>query len=243
MKRYVLRRVLEDGEEFMGDGGIAYAHVDDGTPLLSWGSRLSAETWMETRGIDGLLWRPFPSAEVAIKLKQLEVPFDLVIKDPLEAVEKMCQAHWDYCERIEHWLSKAGVTLPATWQKPTPCMTITAPTWAGIYSPATHTCHYPVVYAMIGKDCVNMVTAHEVVHAYQRQFTGHSCGHGPDFYAMMRHGMDLPITDHHHSYNTSEAKRLSDKLFPWWSMARERGALQSLPCEVLVTKTKRKGIK
>lgn len=237
--KWVVRRQVNDTEDFVvGDRRTS----EDVAEALGFSSRLAAETWAETVGLDGLLWRPVKRADCKVKAKAFESPFALTISDPLEAVELVCRRHWEYCARIEQWLTKAGVALPADHARPTPCMTITAPTWAGLYSGSTHVCHYPVAYAMMAADHQTVV-AHEVTHAYQRQFTGHECGHGPDFYAMMAHGMGIKLIDHHHRYSVAEARRLSDKLLPWWSMARERGVLSSLSCEVLTTKTKRKGIK
>lgn len=246
--RYVIMRGPQDGHDelFVSAGECGWTATQELDAASGFSSRLSAERWMETNGlgIDAMLWRPIRRADVAIKPKKFDPPFKLVVTDPLEAVRLTCELHDEYCDRVEAWLVVAGVQRAAIEQRgrPVPCMTMTSPRWAGLYSSGTHTCHYPVVYTMMAADW-RIIVAHEVVHAYQKLFTGQPCGHGPDFYGMMRHAALEPITDHHHKYSVSEAKRLSEKLLPWWAMAREQGLLASLPCEVLTTKTKRKGVR
>ncbi len=184
-------------------------------------------------------WEIVKRREVIQRAPKLEAPFALAISDPLEAVRYVYDLHCKYSQRISDWLRRAGVTdVP---QQAACKMTITAPKWAGIWSPNGRECHYPVVYAMMAQD-FHMIVAHEVVHSYQHAFCGRGSGHGNDFYALMKHAAQEPITRHTHTYNVGEARRLSETLKPWWKKVGQKGLLQSLPVEIVTEPMRRKGI-
>lgn len=247
--KYVIRalgdEIDEDPYEFLAPGacGVGWQRVDDLDLAAGFGSRLAAERWMETNGVDMAAFKPVRRADVIVRPKafQPELP-DLVIKDPLEAVRTTHELHEEYCGKIERWLRLAGVTCHDD-NRPKAQATVCAPAWAGCYSPTTNTCHYPVVYAMMASDWGPTVVAHECVHAYQTLFTGKSAGHGPDFYAMMRYAACAPTDSHVHTYPLHKALALAKKLKPWWAEQRQRGLLQSLPMEVVEQKMRRRGLK
>lgn len=249
---YVIRKLGDELEPdpyvFLAGGKLkedGWHEVDRLEQCLTFGSRLSAERWMETHGIDLSMYKPVLRAGVPLKpdeFKTDDLPFNLNITDPLEAVNKTVELHEHYCGRIEQWLRNAGVPKIHDGSRPTPVATVLAPKWAGLYSPTTNACHYPVVYAMIAKDW-HVVVAHECVHAYQDHFTGRGAGHGNDFYALMAHAAKEPVTKHTHDYPVGEACRLARKLRPWWAEQRQRGILASLPMEVIEVKTKRRGLR
>jgi len=247
-KPYVIQSLDAEGQpeyQFVAREDAGWRWTDDLDVAAGFGSRLAADRFAETHAM-----RQFKIARrdaVAIKPKKFEAPFALAISCPLEAVQTTFDLHEEYCQRVEAWLQRAGCQPDYSKGRPTPCMTITAPKWAGMYSSDTHHCHYPAVYAMLapenGPEAWRTIVAHEVVHAYQRAFTGRGAGHGPDFYALMKHAAREPVTSHTHGYSVKEARRLSEKLLPWWELTRQQGLLASLPLEVLTTKTKRKGIR
>jgi hypothetical protein len=238
--KYCIQQLDDEGQTMYSFVTSAMTYTDDLDEALKFSSKLAAMTWIETNHLQAQPWAVVKVDQIVVKPKKFEPPFYLVIADPLEAVSKVVELHDFYCNRIEAWLRYNGIDIKKP--RPTPHMTITSPTWAGLYSSTTHACHYPVVYAMMNAD-FNKIVAHETVHAYQRIFTGMPAGHGADFYAMMQHAAKEPVTKHTHDYDVKEAARLSEKLHPWWMLAKERGLLASLPCEVLTTKTKRKGVR
>jgi len=247
IKRYVMQHLDEDGELEYSFLDMNIASTDELDSAVGFGSRLSAERWMETREhqLDWSRWQVVKLDSIQPRAEKFDAPFDLTIADPLEAVRVTVELHDFYCQKVEDWLRKAGIG--SQFDRPTPLVTITAPKWAGLYSSATHICHYPTVYAMMapltGHDRWRVTVAHEVVHAYQNIFTGQGTGHGADFYGLMKHAAGEPITRHTHQQDVMEAKRLSEKLLPWWRRQRERGTLIGLPCEVIDVKIKRKGIR
>ena len=252
LPKYVIRKLaiddLDDDPYVFLAGGMrkeeGWREIETLDEARGFGSRLSAERWMETHGIDLAQYVPVLRAAQPLKPRDFDtrdLPFKLVIENPLEAVEKTAELHHEYCERIERWLRLGGV-LVHDGHRPTPVATVLAPQWAGLYSPTTNCCHYPVVYSMLAADW-NVVVAHECVHAYQTLFSGMPAGHHADFYALMRHAAREPVTMHHHTYDVNEARRLARKLRPWWAQERQRGVLASLPMEVLEVKTKRRGLR
>lgn len=196
-----------------------------------WTSRLGARTELENE---------WPMLQLSYELvhidkipKKPEPPrYDgpLVITDPIEAVRLIHEAHHAYCDKLETWLRRVIGTQ--NFARPEPVITVVGTSWAGLYTSANHECHYPVAYAMINKDFLDITVAHEVVHAYQNAFTGVGSGHGGDFYALMRHAADRPVSRHTHTYSVEGAALLSAVIHPQWVKKLEQGELQSLPCEV-----------
>lgn len=186
-------------------------------------------------------WQIIRRRNVVQKAPPLDAPFALHISDPIEAVHRVYELHALYSQRVSSWLRIAGVPVDKIPRPATCKMTITAPKWAGIWSPSNSECHYPVVYAMMDPNYKETV-AHEVVHSFQRAFTGCPSGHGADFLAMMMHAALEPVTTIGHTCNVPEAKRLSEVLRKWWRVQGQRGLLASLPVEVATEPLKRKGI-
>jgi hypothetical protein len=189
---------------------------------------------------DDTTWQIVRRSAVVIKPKPLEAPFELHITDPFEAVHKIYDLHCEYSRRVSSWLVKAGVqNIP---QQAECRITITAPHWAGIWSPRGRVIHYPAVYCMMAGD-FHKIIAHEVVHSYQDAFCGRGSGHGNDFYALMKHAALEPVNRHTHNYSVNEAQRLSKVLRRWWQEQSQRGLITSLPVDVDTSPMKRKGFR
>lgn len=243
--RYVVVSAIED-YAFIGRETDVAQDLDE---ARGFSSRLSAERWMETNGVDMGLWRAVKRDSVVVRPKRLEIALDLERSDPLAAVRELVDLHWEYCNRLETWLSRAGVGREEidARGRPTPYVTVLAPKWAGVYSSQDHSCHYPLPYAMLKpipgfRDSLRNTVAHEVVHAYQRLFTGCPSGHGPDFYALMKRAAEQEYLGEGHHWSIEEAQQLSSQLLPWWQQSAEKGLLASLPCEVVTVKIKRRGV-
>ena len=237
--------VTVEGDRVLGD--------DD--PRV-FGSRLAAHQYFQahpellsdSNGEDDDLessgWRLIRYRDLVVKPRPIEEPVTgLLIDNPIAAAEVLLEAHDRHCRAAERWMRAAcpGADLP---EHPKPKATILTPDWAGLYSSADHSCCYPLTYVMInGAQSADDTAAHEVAHAYQRAFTGcGKLGHGPDFYALMRHALGKPISEHTHSYDIALARRLSRQTKKWWDRELERGALARLPMEIAIVRVKRKGI-
>jgi hypothetical protein len=243
--------VIKHCEEYIFFADDSGTTTDDFDKAAIYSSRLAAhqrcsEFWkrlpVDPDNEEQQEWQIIKRKLVEIKPKKLEAPFALAISDPLEAIQKVYEYHCMYSQRVSDWMYRAGVKdVP----RPPICkITITAPKWAGIYMPKVRECHYPIVYVMMHseRESFEETIAHEVVHAYQNAFSGFGGGHGPDFFALMRHAAQYPATSAKHTYDLGEAKRLSEKLREWWKEQGERGALASLPVEVITQPMKRQGI-
>lgn len=240
--KYVIRLLDVDGDlidSFVGEAG----YVDALDAAKHFSSKLSALNFIETLYADRRESLAVVRCESVVpKPKAFTAPFDLFEPDPLRAIDAVIRLHEEYCKRVATWLQYIGLPVqPDTW--PRVSITATAHKWAGLYTGGTkHVCTYVLPYAMMQSD-YEITVAHEVVHAFQEQFTGFAAGHGPDFYALMRHAAKQPIAAHTHSYNVLEAFRLADTLIPWFNSQKERGVLHSLPVEVCLERIKRSGVR
>lgn len=189
-------------------------------------------------------WEPVFKDEVVVAPKPVpfDAPFNLLVPDPLEAVRQVYELHHRYCDRVEAWLRGVG-TDPG--ERPDCKITITGPSWAGLYTSNDHSCHYPVAYAMMHlgdtgaprtpKEDYRLTVAHEVVHGYQTAFAGVGrpvVGHGGDFYALMRLAAREPVGTHYHAHDVVEVARLAESLGRYWAVAKEAGLVATLPCKV-----------
>lgn len=239
------RWVLQPRDETPGFMGPAGLLVDDPEDAASFGSRLGALTRLETMGKAAMeAWAPVRREHARVHPRAPELG-DLALwtRDPLEAVRSVVDLHAEYCERVEAWLRRAGVPDEALDRGMPRCeVTVLAPLWAGCYEGRAHTCHYPLPWAMVDQPQLRHTVAHEVVHAYQRAFTGCRPGHGADFFAMMRHAAGVAEPQVKHTMDPGTARAVSAALRPWFLRELQRGTLSSLPCKVDTTPRKRRAI-
>jgi hypothetical protein len=226
---------------------------ESGEPRV-FGSRLAAHQYFQAHpellhdsqdeSLESQGWRIVRARDVKLTPHPVDTPMELLVATPLEAAKMLYEYHYEYVKRAESWLGRAcsGVSIP---EQPVPKATILTPDWAGLYSTADHSCCYPLTYVMLnGQPSAQETAAHEVTHAYQRAFTGtNMLGHGPDFYGLMKHAMQMPISRHTHSYDVGKARQLTKQIKPWWDRELQRGTLNNLPMEIAVVKMKRKGIR
>jgi hypothetical protein len=222
LKRCGMHLFVADGED-----------VADHLTARTFGGRLSARTFLENRfGKDAAhqLLYELVKLEDVTPLEELRYDGPLVISDPLEAVKYCAERHEEYCAKVEAWLLRSiGLEQPS---RPGARAHMVSPSWAGQYRSREHECVYPVAYAMINADYAEKAIAHEVVHGYQHQFTGHGTGHGGDFYALMKHAAGVPVSKHTHDYDVGHARDLAEYLHPRWMELREAGKLAGLPMPV-----------
>jgi hypothetical protein len=251
---YVLKRCGE--REFVRDA-TAIGQVEitrDLCEARQFTSRIAARGFTMTHDKG----RAFCAAEweyVKIELvppveEMIGLPRDLLVDDPLDAIERIHKLHHMYSERIADWVHRA-TNLIADFSPPRIMVTVRAQKWAGLFEPGSRTVHYCLPYAMMHlgdrpstiRDYEHCV-AHECVHAYQKLFTGHFVGggHGGDFYAMMRHAAMYPVSRHTHDYSVKKCVEVARALQKPFEQMAERGLLSSLPCQVVTESIKRKGI-
>lgn len=108
------------------------------------------------------------------------------------------------CERMEAWIRD---TVPII--RPKLQIVLKVKKAAGFYCHRTHSCIYPLAFAIVGGATYRQTIYHEVVHGYQFQLLPNCTTHGELFKFLLNHVMGVTNRDRFHRYSVPHAQALS----------------------------------